>query len=100
MCTVSMVAADWQHRHPQWTLPNTTGPAPNTVITTWPDYVPRSEFEALRRELQSLKTLLAAAKRYDEETDQRNCEDAEKLALFKRLAEMVGIDMSDVFPEI
>jgi hypothetical protein len=98
MCVVSMVAQDWTQRHPQWTIPNTAGPAPaNVSLFTFPDYVPRAEFEALKAELESLKRLLLAAKRYDAETGQRDCEDAEKVALFKRLAELVGVDMAEVF---
>ena len=74
MCTVSVIAADWQYRHPQWIAPNTSGAAPNTFIP-FTDYVPRSEFEALKHELESLKALLKSAKQYDEETGQADCED-------------------------
>ena len=95
MCVVSIVAEDWTQRHPLYVpLPITV---PNNIPFT--DYVTRAEYEALRRELESLKVLLTAAKRYDEETGQRDCEDPEKVALVKRLAELVGVDLSDVFPD-
>ena len=89
MCTVSMVAGGWRDQFPQ----------------RWPAVLPaepairREEFEALRREVQSLKTLLQAAKRFDTETGQPDCEQDEKVAFIRKIAEMVGVDMADVFPE-
>jgi hypothetical protein len=108
MCTVSMVAADWQHRWPQWVpvVPPTMAPlpAPNKFdpeqlqhFLQRQEPVTREEFDALKAELVSLKKLLEAAKRYDDETGQADCEDAEKVRLFRRLAELVDIDLSTVF---
>ena len=57
----------------------------------------RAEFDALKAELESLKKLLAAAKKYDEETGQPECETEEKVALLKKLAQLVGVDLSSVF---
>lgn len=88
MCWVSMVAEGWQTSHPQY--------SPQTWVINPPE-ITRAEFDALRTELESLKKLLKAAKIYDEETGQADCEDAEKVALFKRLAELCGVDLSEVF---
>jgi hypothetical protein len=93
MCTVSYIGDDFNRRLPQhypdytkWVLP-----APTSAPT-------RREFEALKKEMQELKELLKAAKRYDEQTGQPDCEQEDKIALLKRLAELVGVDLSEVFP--
>lgn len=107
MCTVSMVAQDWHDRWrdrfpPNWPdIPNTS-PVPTPadwerILTPPAVPVTRAEFDALKTELESLKKLLKAAKQYDEETGQKDCEDADKVELFRRLAKMCGVDMSEVF---
>lgn len=110
MCTVSIIAHDWYGRHPGWRpqvppydfKPIPPNNAPNHPL---PDLsklfvrpVTREEFDALKKELAELKELLKAAKKYDEATGQKDCEEAEKVAMFRRLAEIAGISMDDVFP--
>jgi hypothetical protein len=60
--------------------------------------VSRTEFDKLKAELEAVKKLLAAAKIYDEETNQPDCEDPDKVAIFKALAKLVGVDLNDIFP--
>lgn len=60
-------------------------------------YVPRWEFDALKRDVEELKTLLIAAKKFDETTGQPECEVEDKVALIKKVASLVGISMEDVF---
>ena len=122
MCTFSMIAQDWYDRHPWRTPPivpmqpsNPFGPqipsippggiAPpeNKQPIDWSQIfaapeISRAEFDALKAELESLKKLLKAAKIYDEETGQKDCEDPEKVAMFRKLAELVGVSMEDIFP--
>lgn len=92
MCAVSFIGDEWSRRIPPqypWAVPN---------------YVPRidrpsptqEEFEALKREVEALRELLKAAKKYDAATGQPDCEMDEKVALLKRIAEAVGIDLTDV----
>jgi hypothetical protein len=93
MCTVSYIGDDFGKRLP--------GIAPNYTqwITSPPTNAPtRAEFDALKKEMEELKDLLKAAKRYDERTGQPDCEQEDKVALLKRLAELVGVDLSEVFP--
>lgn len=109
MCTVSMVAQDWTGRHPDWvprtpfypdTLPNNQPPLTPEAITQLlqrQEPVTREEFNALKAELEALRKLLEAAKRYDDETGQKDCEDPDKVALFKALAKLCGVDLSAVF---
>jgi hypothetical protein len=87
MCAISMIAQDWSQRNPTWV--HSLIPNDSTQL--------RADIAALKTELESLKKLLKAAKIYDDETGQKDCEDPEKVALFKRLAEMVGVDLTEVF---
>jgi hypothetical protein len=100
MCTVSNVGdywnKQWPDRHP-WVDPyiqpgvNPTNPfLPNINGPT------REEFEALKKDIEALKELLKAAKKFDEETNQPHCEHEDKVALIKKMAELVGVDLKDV----
>lgn len=80
-------------RYP-WVQPY-IAPTTNPIYPT-PEAVGREEFDALRREIKELRTLLVAAKRYDSETGQPDCESEDKVALLKRLAALVGVDLDDV----
>jgi hypothetical protein len=59
--------------------------------------VSRAEFDALRKEVVELKKLLEAAKRFDEATGQPDCEMGEKIAILRKVAEAVGVNLDDVF---
>ena len=54
--------------------------------------------EELEKEVRELRELLLKAKKFDEETGQPECEMDEKVAFIKNLADMLGVDMSEVFP--
>ena len=89
MCVVSMVMDDWMHRHPAFPQqPSITWPT-----TVMPAEVTKEEFEELKAEMESLKKLLHAAKIYDEETGQPDCEIAEKMTMIKEYAESLGVDL-------
>ena len=101
MCTVSMVGDDWSRRIPQaypWVQPainpTSTVYAGQTVQFA---YVSQYEFDKLKSEVESLKQLLIAAKKYDDETGQPDCEVDEKVELIRRIAQLVGVDISSVF---
>lgn len=57
----------------------------------------KKEFEALRKEIEELKKLLLAAKAFDEATGQPDCEMDEKVALIRQIADLVGVDVDEVF---
>lgn len=98
MCTVSNIGDGWGKTFPPnhpWIQPYidpSSPPIPSPILIG----VSREEFEALRKEVQELKKLLKAAKHFDEVTGQPDCEVDEKVALIKKIAEYVGVDLSDV----
>lgn len=109
MCAVSNIGDSWTRdfpfRYPNYITPPSPSPIfpnanPGYGILSWPtDYVSRADFEQLKNEVAALKELLLAAKKFDEATGQPDCEVDEKVAMIKKIAKMVGIDMKDVFPD-
>lgn len=63
-----------------------------------PPGVTQKEFDELRKEVLEMKELLKRAIKYDEEHNEPHCEMEEKIALLKRVADMVGVSLEDVFP--
>lgn len=100
MCAVSMIG---DHYTDKWRLPDPYGGAPSPmnpfpVVYTLPiNPVTREEFDALKKEVQEMKALLIRAKKYDEDNGQADCEIDDKVAILKKVAELVGIDLSEVF---
>lgn len=87
MCVVSMIGDHfndkWQHSHYQ------------KIFTNFSD-VSREEFEALKKEVEEMKALLKRAKEYDEKNNEPNCEIEEKMAMLRKFADAVGIDLDDI----
>ena len=88
MCTVSMIGDHyndmWERRFPhEW---------PSIPVDT----VSRQEFEELKRQVLEMRELLARAKKYDEDHSEPECEVEEKMAILRKVAEAVGIDLDDV----
>lgn len=102
MCTVSYVGDYWRRdfpqRHPGWhddfTKPYQPVTLPNDILEP---KVSKKEFDALKKEMEELKKLLLAAKKYDEAMNEPNCEMDDKVALIKKVAKVVGVDMNEVF---
>lgn len=88
MCTVSMVADRWKTSHPSYDYTN---------WNTLPLGVTKEEFEKLKKEVEELKLLLLAAKRFDKETGQPDCEKEDKIRLITEIAKAVGVDLEEVF---
>lgn len=65
----------------------------NGVVTD----VPRAEFDALKKEVEALRELLLAAKKFDEKTNQKDCEQADKIKLLRGIAALVGVNLDDIF---
>ena len=95
MCVVSMVSDYWKDnnlpKYPNW---NPGGISSAGLYP--PPQVTREEFEALRKDVLELKELLKAAKKFDDATNQHDCEKEEKVELIKKIAEAVGVDLEDL----
>lgn len=59
--------------------------------------VTRDEFNKLANDVAEMKRLLERAVKYDKDTKQEHCEDPEKVALLKKVAQLVGVDIDEVF---
>lgn len=93
MCVVSMVGDYWRDRTLPQKYPNYTD---WTSITQkeFVNAVTREEFDAaLKRGVEELKQLLKAAVKYDEQVGEPHCENEDKVALIKKIAELVGVDI-------
>lgn len=107
MCAVSYMGDYWKDQLPKkhpWVQPYTEPyinpglpPMGGTGITLNPPGVTQEQFDELKKEMQELKKLVLAAIEYDKKTGEPDCHMDEKVALIKRLAELVGVDMSEVF---
>jgi hypothetical protein len=62
--------------------------------------VSRQEFDDLKKDVEECLALLRKAKEYDEKNNEPNCELEEKVALIKKVAELVGVNIEGVFQEI
>jgi hypothetical protein len=103
MCTVSMIGDHygdkWNPLNPgiQGTQPY---PQPKTV-EDWSQIlnppVRKSDFDALKKDVEEMKALLKRAIKYDEMNNEPHCEMEEKVALLKAVAKMVGVDLSEIF---
>lgn len=85
MCVISSVGDYWTPHFPQ-------------RFPTFPE-ISREEFDKLKKEVEELKLLLLAAKRFDEETGQPNCSMEDKIKLIKEVAKVVGVDLKDIWPD-
>lgn len=88
MCIVSNMGDYWTQR----TLPE--------KYPMWSDIInnpSRAEFEQLKKDVEELKRLLKAAKRYDEKVGEPHCEVEDKVILIKKIADAVGVDLKGIF---
>lgn len=101
MCVVSNIGDQWGRDFPErWpNVPVVPTTGTGTTVTINNPEITKEDFEALRKEVQELKKLLLAAKAYDEATGQPDCEMDEKVELIRRVAELVGVDVDEVFGE-
>ena len=98
MCTVSNIGDYWKDHGPKkypFLEPLKTNPGIFIDQTMMPPT--RAEFDALKKEVQELKKLLEAAKIFDSKTDQHDCEMDSKIDFLKKVGELVGVDLEEVF---
>lgn len=99
MCVVSMVSDHftdkWKREHPDW-WQGPHFPAPTTAPFAVPP-VSREEFDALKREVVAMKELLKRAADYDKRNNEPDCHLDEKIAMLRKIADAVGVDLDEVF---
>lgn len=54
------------------------------------------DIKQLRKEVEEMKELLKKALEYDKRTGQPHCEQEDKMAFLRKVAESVGVDLRDV----
>jgi hypothetical protein len=104
MCVVSMVMDHYtdKWRPNPWFNPEPLKPLPLPFPQTPPiypqpaDVITRDEINDLRRDIAELKALVKRAKKYDADKGEPNCELAEKVEIVRKVAKLVGIEISDV----
>lgn len=89
MCSVSMIG---DHYNDKWKDAWIPPPAGFQISG-----ITRKEFDDLKRDVEEMKALLIRAKKYDEDNGEPDCEMDDKVALLKKVAELVGVDLSEVF---
>lgn len=103
MCVVSMVG---DHFNDKWKDPSyPLYPQIQKTITTdsinLNEYlrgsVTRTEFDALKKEVEEMKKLLERALEYDKKNNEPHCEMEDKVALLKKVAEAVGVNLDEIF---
>jgi len=105
MCAVSAIGDYYSDKwkqpgnplYPYTTLPfypNSTPKVPNTTVTR---FVSIEEFDKLREEVEEMKRILIVAAEYDKRTNQPHCEMEEKVELIKRVADIFGVDLKEIF---
>ncbi len=90
MCVASMVSDFYRDR---WNQPQSL---PYYTITTGSE-VSRKDFEDLKKEVEDMKKLLQKAIEYDKINNQPHCEMEDKVELLKKVAELVGVSLEDIF---
>lgn len=90
MCITSAVSDYYRHN----TLPNSI-PNWSAVINSPLDY--QTQINQMRKDIEELKILLTAAQRYDAVVGEPHCEDPEKVALIRKIADIVGVDLKGIF---
>lgn len=90
MCVVSMVGDHYGRKFDQidqaWFKGELKRGGP-----TW------DEFQSLKKEVEEMKILLKKAVEYDRKNNEPACQNEEKIEFLKKVAELVGVDISEVF---
>jgi hypothetical protein len=102
MCVVSMIGDGYQDQFPgRWPTvvpyyPDEQPANPGVIPFTLTGLVSQKEFDELKKEVEELKKVLAAAQKFDTQTSQPHCDSPDKLKLIRWLAKELGVDLSDL----
>ena len=90
MCVVSAVSDYYRHN----TLPATSLDWSAAIANPLGYQV---QIDQMRKDIEALRQLLIAAQKYDKAVGEPHCEDPEKVALIRKIAEVVGVDLKGIF---
>lgn len=90
MCVVSMIG---DHYKDKWSSP----PYNDFFKKINTPEVSKVEFDSLKKEVLEMKELLKKALEYDKKNNEPHCELDEKVAILKKVADLVGVDLSKEF---
>jgi hypothetical protein len=88
------------HYRDKWNVPPYQGYLSQAVEGTTTNLfslITRPEFESLKKEVEEMKALLIKAKIYDEKNNEPNCEMEDKISTLKKMAELMGVSLDEVF---
>ncbi len=98
MCVVSNIGDQYGRDFPdRWPGVYPAPKPPGEPVKIEINSITREEFDALKAEVEELRELLQAAKKFDAATGQPDCEMDAKVELIRKIAEAVGVDLGDVF---
>lgn len=100
MCVISMVGDQYTEKFKNWpgfASPPLPGQTTHTILTAG---VSQADFDKLKAEVVEMKAALIKAKLLDEASGQKDCHMEEKVALLRKVAEAVGINLDDVLPAL
>lgn len=100
MCVVSMIMDDWNKKYNDDWHKKYPGGWEQSPTYNFLAFATKQDIEELRKEIQELKKLIEAAHLYDVATGQPECQDEEKLAILQKLAEAIGLDISDLMEKL
>ena len=102
MCVVSMISDHYMDKWKDDSRLQTLPYYPPAQIPPFDHYnfvVSKTEFDKLKAEVEEMKLLLKRAIKYDEVNNEPHCELAEKKEVLRKIAELVGVNLDDIFPD-
>lgn len=98
MCVVSMIGDHYNDKWKDWKQVEPSTTAVNPLF--FPTYATKEDIESLRKEVLEMKELLKKAIQYDIINNQKNCQNTDKLAFLKKVADLVGVDLNDILKDV
>lgn len=96
MCVVSMIMDHYQEKFKPYIYP-TVSPDMIRPLTEIPLLVTRGEFDQLKKDVAEMKELLKKAQLYDQKNNEPDCGLEDKIELMKKIGQLVGIDLEEIF---
>jgi acetyl esterase/lipase len=65
-----------------------------------PQQVTKADFDRLKQDVEDLASLVRKALKYDEENNQKECEDPKKVQFLAELAKKSGVNIDDLIAQL